>query len=232
MFEPAKFTRKAAEAAAEALARYLERLLNEEVNLDGLILGVEDSTGLLRVLITAAIDAAIRLGYLRRVEAPCDLLTKTGWVADAMTVPGVRRGRLVTKWDLDRLAGETLKALQTRHVEDRSEADRAQSSDEADRVQSSDEDAKAGEEATLVWDAATEARNRWLYAECVKGTPYDAIIRALGGRKRWERILTIQGIKKAANAYAKRHGLPPIPRRHAGRPKAEKRSGKRRRDTR
>ena len=69
------------------------------------------------------------------------------------------------------------------------------------------------------WDKATEARNKWLYDQCCKVVAYTTIEKQL--RKKppsWDR-LGVNGIKRAANAYAKRHGLPPIPTRQNGRPK-------------
>lgn len=69
------------------------------------------------------------------------------------------------------------------------------------------------------WDKATEARNKWLYEQCKKGTPYKQIIAKLREKpKSWGRISTVQGIKKAALAYADRHGLEPPPPRKGGRP--------------
>ena len=70
------------------------------------------------------------------------------------------------------------------------------------------------------WDKNTEARNKWLYEQCVKHTTYQAIILKMKTKsKKWARIVSVNGIKKAAEAYARRKQLPPIPRRSAGRPK-------------
>lgn len=64
-----------------------------------------------------------------------------------------------------------------------------------------------------------EKRNEWLYRECCKGTKYKTIVARLRQKpKTWPRISRIQGVKNAANRYAKRHGLPPIPSRQPGRP--------------
>jgi hypothetical protein len=63
-------------------------------------------------------------------------------------------------------------------------------------------------------DKSIEARDRWIYAECLKLTPYDTI--ALRLKKKppaWPRIGTKQGIYDAAKKYAKRNNLPPIPPR-------------------
>ena len=68
------------------------------------------------------------------------------------------------------------------------------------------------------WDEATEARNKWVYEECIKLTPYKTIIAQLAKRTEWEPLTTISSVKRAANAYAKRHNLPPPPARHSGRP--------------
>jgi|GEM_PF-5160205 hypothetical protein len=71
----------------------------------------------------------------------------------------------------------------------------------------------------LLHDPATEARDKWLYDQCVKRVRFSAIIRKLDGKPRtWLRITSINGIKRAANAYAERHSLPPIPSRQRGRP--------------
>ena len=70
------------------------------------------------------------------------------------------------------------------------------------------------------WDKPTEGRNQWLYMQCHKGTKYDAILRELKTKSaKWQPIVSISGVKKAANAYATRKKLKPIPRRGAGRPK-------------
>jgi hypothetical protein len=60
---------------------------------------------------------------------------------------------------------------------------------------------------------ATAARDRWIYRQCCKGTAYKDIIAELQKKKRWNPIHSVQGIRKAAQAYAERKGLPPIPRR-------------------
>ena len=64
-------------------------------------------------------------------------------------------------------------------------------------------------------DAATQDnRDKWLYDECWKGTVYGTIVSRLKKKpKSWDRIESVQGIKKAATRYAKRHGLPDIPKR-------------------
>jgi hypothetical protein len=63
-------------------------------------------------------------------------------------------------------------------------------------------------------DEATEGRDKWIYEECHKATRYKEIIRQLGEKpKAWDRITTSQGIRDAASRYAKRHKLPPIPKR-------------------
>lgn len=70
------------------------------------------------------------------------------------------------------------------------------------------------------WDRATEARNKWNYGECCKGTVYSTIISRLKRKpKSWLRITTISGIKKRAIAYAERYDLPMPPKRISGRPK-------------
>ena len=72
------------------------------------------------------------------------------------------------------------------------------------------------------WDKRTEARNKWLYEQCHKGTKYEAILRELKTKSaKWQLIESVNGIKKAANAYATRKQKKLIPRRGAGRPKAK-----------
>lgn len=70
------------------------------------------------------------------------------------------------------------------------------------------------------WDKITEARNKWLYEQCKNGKKYSAIIADLKNKpKSWARLEHPNSIKKAAEAYAARKQLQPIPRRSAGRPK-------------
>jgi hypothetical protein len=61
-----------------------------------------------------------------------------------------------------------------------------------------------------------EARDRWLYQQCCARVPYKAILsqlKNLGPGKGWQRLGSIQGIRKAARSYAKLHDLPyPAPR--------------------
>ena len=65
-----------------------------------------------------------------------------------------------------------------------------------------------------VRDKLTEARDKWVYNECCKGTAYDSIARNLPKRNtKWPRISTKQGILACAKRYAKRNGLPDPPPR-------------------
>jgi hypothetical protein len=67
-------------------------------------------------------------------------------------------------------------------------------------------------------DAKTEARDKWIYSECRKLTPYKSIIAQLRRKpKTWERIESVPGIKRAAEAYATRHNLELPPARKRGR---------------
>ena len=66
---------------------------------------------------------------------------------------------------------------------------------------------------------ANDARDKWLYEQCCKGRTYRAIeadLRRIAPRKRWKIISGANSIKGAATRYAKRHGLPAIPRRQQG----------------
>lgn len=72
-----------------------------------------------------------------------------------------------------------------------------------------------------------DARDAWIYAECVKGTPHDDIQRELERRvgsqdpefQAWALIETAAGIRQAANRYAERHNLDLPPTRQPGRTK-------------
>ena len=64
-----------------------------------------------------------------------------------------------------------------------------------------------------------ERRDKWIYHECMKSTPYQTIaIRLKKKPKNWPRIGSVNGIKRAAERYAERHSLPKPPARQAGRP--------------
>lgn len=77
---------------------------------------------------------------------------------------------------------------------------------------------KADEKPLPKWDAATEARNKWLYEEWQNGTTAAAIIKKLNKKsKTWGRIETDAGIKKQVKAYADHHGLPQPTQRRKGR---------------
>ena len=69
----------------------------------------------------------------------------------------------------------------------------------------------------------TEKRDEWLYAESLKGTAYDSLVRKLAKKPvTWPRIETAQGIRAAILRYAKRHDLPLPPTRQRGRPPRSK----------
>jgi hypothetical protein len=66
---------------------------------------------------------------------------------------------------------------------------------------------------------SNEDRDGWLYEQCCQLIRYSRIMEQLAHR--WpadEAIQSIQGIKRAANRYARTHHLPPIPSRQRGRP--------------
>lgn len=77
---------------------------------------------------------------------------------------------------------------------------------------------------TLPAATAYDRRNKWLYKQCCKFIAYSTILRRLSTKKGGEAITSIQGIKQAANSYAKLHNLPPIPRRQSGRKASKKRT--------
>ena len=65
-----------------------------------------------------------------------------------------------------------------------------------------------------------EARDKWIYSECCRGTKYVDIIEMLQQKPRsWGRIYSVQGIRDIGQAYADRQKppLPPIPQRKRGR---------------
>jgi hypothetical protein len=63
-----------------------------------------------------------------------------------------------------------------------------------------------------------EQRDKWIYHECMKGTPYQTIAIRLNKKpKKWSRIESANGIKMAAERYAERHSLPKPPTRQSGR---------------
>jgi hypothetical protein len=65
-----------------------------------------------------------------------------------------------------------------------------------------------------------DARDKWIYEECMSVVKYEEIIRRLrDDHDEWESIDSINGIKSAAKKYAERRGLSGIPVRQAGRPK-------------
>jgi hypothetical protein len=77
----------------------------------------------------------------------------------------------------------------------------------------SDDSPKSARKRRIV-DRATEVRNKWIYEQCRKLVPYDAIALKLKKKpKSWLRIVSKQGIRHAAQRYAARHSLPPIPAR-------------------
>ena len=61
-----------------------------------------------------------------------------------------------------------------------------------------------------------DPRDKWIYEECMKGTPFGQVRTALKKKiqdgKKWT-LLSPAGIKRAANRYAGRKGLPPLPSR-------------------
>ena len=74
------------------------------------------------------------------------------------------------------------------------------------------------EKPTPSWGAEIEARNKWIYDECCRGTAYSAIILQLKKMPPgWRRISTPNGLKDVAKRYAKFHNLPSSPTRQGGR---------------
>jgi hypothetical protein len=76
----------------------------------------------------------------------------------------------------------------------------------------------ASDKTTTTNSTANDDRDYWIYGQCFAMVKYPAIAARLRKKKKWEPIDTENGIKVAAQRYAKRHELPPIPRRQPGRP--------------
>lgn len=72
---------------------------------------------------------------------------------------------------------------------------------------------------------ANNDRDKWLYEQCCKLVTYSTIRNRLekksGGKTKWEPIDSDQGVRQAANRYAKSNHLPPIPSRQPGRKPAK-----------
>ena len=63
-----------------------------------------------------------------------------------------------------------------------------------------------------------EARDKWIYQQCYKGTEHGTIIRRLKRKpKSWARIESVQGIRGVVKRYCKRHNLAEPPKRQKGR---------------
>ncbi len=56
-------------------------------------------------------------------------------------------------------------------------------------------------------------RNKYYYEKEITITPRKLILAEVNSTPGWSRFKTCNGVKAAASAYAKRHALPPIPRR-------------------
>lgn len=67
-------------------------------------------------------------------------------------------------------------------------------------------------------DRHTEARNKWIYDQCCKGTPHDKIVAALkkiAAKRRWKVVSSKQRIQQIGNEHADSHGLErPAPRQN------------------
>ncbi len=76
--------------------------------------------------------------------------------------------------------------------------------------------------STPIAATANDARDKWLYDQCLALVKYGTIIRQLSNKTEWEPIGSVKGIKNAANRYANSHLLPLIPPRQHGRPSGQK----------
>ncbi len=69
----------------------------------------------------------------------------------------------------------------------------------------------------------TDARDAWIYAQAMEGTPWGSIQRSLeNDHPEWECIETVPGIRDAAFRYAEKHSKPDPPTRQPGRRKKPK----------
>jgi hypothetical protein len=68
-----------------------------------------------------------------------------------------------------------------------------------------------------VRDKKREARDRWIYQHCCKGTPHDVIVaelKRIALRHGWSLVSTKQRVQQIGSEYARRHERkPPPPRR-------------------
>jgi hypothetical protein len=65
-------------------------------------------------------------------------------------------------------------------------------------------------------DKETEARDKWIYGQCCKGTPHEEIVAELRRRAAnhgWRVVSSKQRIQQIGNEYADRHGIPKPPPR-------------------
>ena len=75
-----------------------------------------------------------------------------------------------------------------------------------------------GNEPNPTATGRNEARDKWIYEQCYKGTEHGTIIRRLKQKpKSWARIQSVQGIRGAVKRYCKRHNLAEPPKRQKGR---------------
>jgi hypothetical protein len=70
--------------------------------------------------------------------------------------------------------------------------------------------------AAAARDRKLEARDKWIYRQCCKGTAHDAIVaqlKRLAPRRGWRVVSSKQRVRQVGAEYARRHGLPPPPPR-------------------
>lgn len=68
------------------------------------------------------------------------------------------------------------------------------------------------------WEPATFRRNAYVYEQCMLNIPYGSIRRAIKNHPGWEPIGSDSGIRRTADIFAKRYGLPQRAPRKRGRP--------------
>ena len=71
--------------------------------------------------------------------------------------------------------------------------------------------------AVITKDAMTEERDKYIYDQCVLGTPYQSIANRVKEKTAWTPIDSVQGIREAARRFAERRRLPQPAPRNAGR---------------
>ena len=82
------------------------------------------------------------------------------------------------------------------------------------------DDAKSGNsklDEIKLFISPSDARNRFIYEQCHNYVSYKNIETAVKSHADWEPLTGPSSVKAAANRYASKYELPPIPKRQHGR---------------